>query len=144
MSVPAALTVGLGELPHMTVREGAGDRGQAGDGDGGGAPDPLVGPAGRGLGGLRGGGGAAHRAALRVRDLLRRTGSGSPSIRMWFAGCCVRPTGALIRAYLELDGSAGEPACNLGVGRSVDAGDWWLRRSASVMISSARQGAQYF
>ncbi len=39
------------------------------------------------------GGGAVHHASLTVRDLLRCTGSGSPSMRMGrFAWCDVRPS----------------------------------------------------
>jgi hypothetical protein len=62
---------------------------QAGDGDSGGAPYPLVGPAWLGCRGL---GGGVHRASLGARDLVRRTGSGSPSTRMGFAWWDVRPT----------------------------------------------------
>jgi hypothetical protein len=76
-----------GELAHVTVADVRhGDASQSGYGGAGSAPDPLIGPLG---GGLRPG----HFAALMVRDLGRRTGSGSPSIRIErFAWWDVRPT----------------------------------------------------
>jgi len=57
----------------------AGDAGQPGHSGRRGPADPLVGP-------LRSGRRPGHFAAFGARDLGRRTGSGSPSIRMeWFA-----------------------------------------------------------
>jgi len=73
--MPAGVTVRGGELPHVTIGNRADDPRQPGHGGRSRPADPLVGP-------LRGGRGPGHFAALRVRDLRRRTGSGSPSIRM--------------------------------------------------------------
>ena len=84
--VPAGVAVDDSELAHVTIGNRASDRGQHGHGRGGSAADPLVGP-------LRGGRGAGHFAALRVRGLVRRTGSESPSIRMRFAWRSVRCSG---------------------------------------------------
>jgi len=91
VSVSAGVAVGGGELAHVAVADGACDAGQPGYRGRCGSADPLVGP-------LRAWCRAAHFAALGVRDLRKRTGSGSPSMRMgWIAWRDVRPTHSDVR-----------------------------------------------
>ena len=86
VSVPAGVAVGGGELAHVAVGDGAGDPGQPGHGGRSSAADPPVSPQRRRHG-------PGHFAALEVRGLVKRTASGSPSMRMRFAWRLVRCCG---------------------------------------------------